>query len=186
MIRISIIAVVCAIATVGCTPEAERRDPWLSQVLTLEDTSAITIVIDGGFIQDGGTIELYAVTKSGRRCSIRLNQHTFFEGYRLNAADSPGRLCFNDRLIGVRSADEQKVLGLLGKAEFVAVGIKGMRQLIDLEIIETAHLQSLASDSSNSDMRYFRDSIVDYVESDQYVALANNGIPLLAETGGEP
>ena len=161
MIRIFIIVVFCAIATVGCTPEAERRDPWFSQTLTLEDTSAITIVTDGGFITDGGTMELYAVTESRRRCSIRLNQHTFFEGYRLDSADAPGRLCFNDRLIDVRSADEHKLIQLLKDAKFLAVGIEGMQQLIDHDIVMPAHLHALVSDSVGLDMHYFRDSIVD-------------------------
>ena len=186
MIRLFITIVVCAIATVGCTPETERRDPWFSQMLTLEDTGAITIVTDGGFITDGGTMELYAVTESGRRCSIRLNQHTFFEGYRLDSTDAPGRLCFNDRLIDVRSADEHKLIQLLKNANFHAVGIEGMRQLIDHEIVEPAHLHALASDSVGLDMHYFRDSIVEYVESDRYVETARSVFSLPADTGGEP
>lgn len=170
------VTLVCIWMVLGCTHKAEQRNSWISPSLVLEDTAAITVVCDGGLMLDGGTIELYAVTRAGHRCLIRLNQRKLYGDYRLNSIDSPGRLSFSDRLIDVRSIGEQKVLDLLSNANFIPIGIEGLRQLVGNPNIETKTLLSLASDSPSPNTKAFRDEIVDFVQSDLYVDVAQHGL----------
>ncbi|MEM7316609.1 MAG: hypothetical protein AAF497_26045, partial [Planctomycetota bacterium] len=66
---------------------------------------------DWGYALDGGSITLEAVTETGERCSIRLNQRVF------DSYENPGRLLFDNELVEVRSSEEQRIVELLAAAE---------------------------------------------------------------------
>ncbi|TWT79652.1 hypothetical protein CA13_10580 [Planctomycetes bacterium CA13] len=180
------ILLISLVSTFGCSTDTEQSTPWISQAIALRNIDAITIVEDGGLIQDGGTVELYGVTKSGHRCFIRLNQHALYGDYLLATAESPGRLCFNNQLIDVRSADEEELLRLLKNAEVKSVGLDGLRQLIKTKSNTTDQIRSLSYGSRDEYLQDRVDSIVDYVESERYVDVARNGFPPYSKHDRQP
>ncbi len=165
----------------GCSDN--HRSPWHHPTLNLNDVEAITLIASAYYL-DGGTTEIYAITDSGKRCSIRLNQHSLLGDYELDKPDSPGRLCFNNRLIAVRSTSEQHVLELLQSAILKPIAIDDLRRIHELDNVSPSELSNLTRLVESGELERHRDSIVDFVETDRYVEAARSGIPYSPATDG--
>ncbi|WP_146602912.1 hypothetical protein [Novipirellula aureliae] len=172
---LSRVLLACVLTTLGCASKTRR--PWDSRPVTLSDIDSITLVL-GAIAQDGGSRELVGVTNTGQMCLIALNQHSFLGNYPLHEIESPGRLCFNERLVGVRSKDERLIMDLLRSADFLPVTDEGIRQLVNMDTIAHTDLETFASDSDGQFLRAIRDHILAYVETEKYIEVAKNGLPL--------
>ena len=115
----------------------------------VDETESIHIV-EAHYWSDGGTTTFLVTTKSGTECSIRLNQYVF------NTYGHPGRLFFNKELVDVRSEHEAKIIELLSNATFGP---------------------DYPDASPQQSMEHYRDKVVEYLESDEYVEIATNGLP---------
>ncbi|MCA8992888.1 MAG: hypothetical protein KDA88_12945 [Planctomycetaceae bacterium] len=123
---------------------------------------------------DGGTISLHAVTETGDECRIRLNQRMF------DTYANPGRLCFNDRPVDIRSKAESEIVDLLKLASVVPR--EAPQKLTDERISPNAiilgdDIKDVVNSSPGENLLRHRDRIVAYVESDEYVQIAKNGVP---------
>lgn len=175
---------VLMIGILGCSPNAEKQDRWISRSLTLNRIDSITVVA-AALVQDGGTVEIYAITEGGKRCLIRQNQHAFCGDYPLNTINSPGRLIFNDQLIDVRSDNERKVLELLRDARFFPVEVEALGALVSTKPITGEQLHRLTSDRPDSSSTKIRDDLVQFVESERYLDVATSGLAPCYENGGQ-
>jgi hypothetical protein len=132
-------------------------------------------IINSSFMLDGGTVVLHAITNDGAECSIRLNQHAFTEFYA-----NPGRLYFNEELVEVRFADELRIVQLLKSADIKAP----VNELSPTNLPVAKKALHLGSDirqvlesTPTENLRRFRDQIVAYIESEEYVRIATHGLP---------
>ena len=153
----------------GCTREP---DVWYTESLVLTDVQTLT-VFDGCYTLDGGTTTLFALTETGDRCVIRLNQHAM-GGY-----DNPGRLFFNAAMIDVRSPRENLVLDLLRSATIELddkYESESNTPTRDADIVLGDDISLVLSQTPLENLQSFRNQILSYVESDLYVQIANNGL----------
>ncbi len=60
---------------------------------------------------DGGSLAVDVIDSDGHKHWITLVQHVFLDGYAVDRI--PGRLYWNDELIGIRSAEESTLLASL-------------------------------------------------------------------------
>ena len=169
------------LAIIGCSEH--RRSPWHHQSVNLTDVEALTLVTSAYYL-DGGTTEIYAITESGKRCFIRLNQHSLLGDYELDNPDSPGRLCFNERLITVRSSGERPLLELLQSARLMPITIDDLQMIHGLDSVSASDLDKLSVLNDKGELKRYRDAIVNYVKTDQYVEVAQLGIPYVPATDG--
>ena len=136
---------------------------------------AIT-VIDASYLLDGGTMTLYALTDSGLKCQIRLNQRAF------DSYPDPGRLYFNDQLIDIRSDDESTILELLKTASIISkdrLSSPSENRISKKALILGDDIKEVLENSPEDNLRKFRDNIITFVESDEYVHIAEHGPPKL-------
>lgn len=147
---------------VGChTPKQLSRVP-------LEDVRAI-VILYSLITSDGGTIEIVAKTDPEGSCVVRLNQTMFSDGYPLGETDSPGRLCFNGNLIDVRSDEETHLITLMLAADFSPLEFdEAVWKFVPDTTDPAGHIEEL---------KQLRDRIVNYVNSEAYVEVAENGVP---------
>ena len=139
---------------------------------------SITLV-GASYCFDGGTTTLTAVTESNQLCHIVLTQRMFANH------SHPGRLFFDEYLIPVRSDEESIVLTLLRSA---SVRIpKG--QVEATESLENApspiyldvEIKNVLDGPPADSLSRHRDSIVAFVESDEYLDIFINGAPIRYE-----
>ena len=151
----------------GCskTEVTPHSDP-----VTLSDVQSIALV-SWGYALDGGTMTLFARTDSDDDCAIALNQRV--DGTYPN----PGRLFFNGRMIEVRSADESAIIGLLKSAsvEPVEPPDAGEDDLSNALIIGD-DIKHVLGNTIEENLNEFRDEIITFVESDEYVRMAEHGL----------
>ena len=169
------------LSVLGCSED--RRAPWHHPSLNLTDVESLNLIASAYYL-DGGSTEIYAITDSGKRCSIRLNQHSLLGDYELGNPDSPGRLCFNERLIAVRSANEKHLVQLLQSASLMPLEIDDLRLIHDLDNVSSSDLDNMTMLNDKGEIQRHRDSIVDYVGTDRYVEAARSGIPYIPATDG--
>ena len=134
--------------------------------------SSITIT-DSAYWLDGGTTTLQGRTNAGEDCSIQLNQRVF------DAYADPGRLLFNGNLVDVRSDKESQILDLLKNAtiEIAKSERQAENKISKNALILGDDIKKVLENTPEENLRQFRDEIIAYVESDQYVEIATNGIP---------
>lgn len=179
--RLTFLLATALLVIVGCT--AKEPPPWHHSSLDLTDVEALTLVV-GAYYLDGGTTVIYAITDSGMRCSIRLNQHLLPGEYELGTLESPGRLCFNEKLIDVRSSDEQHLIALLESAIVTPLQIDNLRRLRDLDTVSPSDFDNLGNADYMDEIQRLRKSVIEYVGTDQYVAVAENGMRRVSANGG--
>jgi len=140
------------------------------------DIPAQITIVDSSFFLDGGTVALHAITDDGLKCSIQLNQRVFSDFY----AD-PGRLFFNGERIDVRSDKESQIVRLLKTASIESV-IKEPPPNSSPPISKNAlilgdDIRQFFESSPQSNLERFRNQIVEFIESDEYVRIATCGLP---------
>jgi hypothetical protein len=168
MMRHSLVFLALATVFVGCRTNTE--DPWFSPGLATDAIDAVTVV-SSSYALDGGTTTLFLVTDTRQKCIVRLNQH------QMDPFKDPGRLFFNDQMIDVRSPEEAKIIALLQAAEFDSVVSASVTHGKDISGRDGAVVSEIevADGDVNDDFRKLRDSIVRFLQSDKYVAMANRG-----------
>lgn len=138
----------------------------------MELPESITIV-ESSFMLDGGTTILHVVSAAGEGFRIRLNERMFDS---FNA----GRLYFNDELIEVRSDEEAAIVDLLRNASIAPKdrppASSGNKISKDAMILGD-DIREVFESSPEENLRNFRDFIVEYVESPEYVQIAKHGPP---------
>jgi hypothetical protein len=172
--RFAFLAFTALLATTGC--KTDKRPPWHHPSLNIADIDTLTLVFASYYL-DGGTTEIYAITDTGRRCSIRLNQHMLLGEYELGTVDSPGRLCFNDQLIAVRSPAEKQLIELLRSARLKPIAVDDLRRLYEADIVTFSNLDAVPSLDDADELRRYQNAIVEYVSTDGYLDAAKSGIP---------
>jgi hypothetical protein len=133
-------------------------------------------IVNSCFFLDGGTVILHAITTDGAKCEIQLNQRVFAEFYA-----NPGRLYFNQELVEVRSADESRIVQLLKDATVKAT-VREPTPTDNPPISKNAlilgdDIREVLESTPEENLRRFRDQIVAFVESDEYVQIATHGLP---------
>lgn len=134
--------------------------------------NSITIT-DSAYLLDGGTTTLQGRTNAGEDFSVQLNQRVF------DSYANPGRLSFNGKLVDVRSDEESQILQLLRNAaiEMPENEPQPENQISKNALILGDDIKQVLENTPEENLRQFRDEIIAYVESDQYVEIATNGIP---------
>lgn len=123
---------------------------------------------------DGGTMTILGHTETGDKCQIRLNQKVF------DSYSHPGRLFFDKTLIEVRSNVEAVIIELLRSAAIQVSEpepVASKNQISKNALILSDDIKEVIDNSPEENLRKFRDEIIAFVESDEYVALATNGLP---------
>lgn len=123
---------------------------------------------------DGGTMTLHAVTEAGTKCTIQLNQRVF------DSYADPGRLYFNEEPVEVRSDTETQIINLLRTASIAAIKRQAgppENRISKNALILGDDIKEVMGNSPENNLRKFRDDIIAFVESDEYVQIAKNGIP---------
>jgi len=135
--------------------------------------SKITLV-ESSFWLDGGSVTLHAVTESGEKCRVHLCQRCF-------PGSDAGRLYFNGERVEVRSDDERGIVALLRAAPIV---LKREPRAPSSEppisknaMILSEDIKEVLESTPEQNLRRFRDDIVRFLESDEYVDIAKNGLP---------
>ena len=135
--------------------------------------SKLTLV-ESSFWLDGGSITLHAVTDSGEKCRVHLCQRSL-------AATGAGWLYFNEERVEVRSDEETKIVELLRAAP---IELKREERPSSSEppisknaMILSEDIKEFFESTPEQNLRKFRDEIVRFVESDEYVVIAKNGLP---------
>lgn len=126
-------------------------------------------------------MELCAKTDTGEPCLIRLNQHTW------NAYEYPSRLSFNDQMVEIRSKNEEKIIQLLKAAK---IDQPEVESTTDSNIEAAGNPLNLSDETiagleqwgDPKETQRFREKIIEFVESEEYVEIARNGVP---ESGSE-
>lgn len=134
----------------------------------IDAIEAVTVV-SSAYTLDGGTTTLFLVTESGQKCIVRLNQHQFPH------TQDPGRLFFNDEIVDVRSPEEAKIIALLQAAEFDSVAHGSVTHSEDISGRNAAVVSEMDVTEGDETFRRLRDSIVRFLLSDEYVAMAKRG-----------
>ncbi len=141
----------------------------------LKIPSSITLT-ESEYWLDGGTMVLCAITETGDECHIQLNQREF------DTYIDPGRLYFNGRPVAVRSDDELQIVNLLKNA-MVAPEINQPAspddRVSDKAVTLGDDIKELMSLSPEENLRKIRDDMIAFVESDEYIHIAKNGIAKL-------
>lgn len=130
---------------------------------------------DGAYALDGGSIYLLLRDAVGIQHSIVLVQHRI----PMDEADlrMPGRLYFDDQLIGVRSEEEARLVSAIKIATICSAHIErpvpeeetGPTVVIGEDI---ADFLSATETSPEAAIRHLVDSLVKFVESEEYIKLA--------------
>lgn len=134
---------------------------------------SITIV-DASFMLDGGTTTLHAVSASGEEVRVRLNQRVF------DSYGDPGRLYFNGELVEVRSDEEAAIVHLLRNATITSKDdppTSPENTISKNSIILGDDIRKVIENSPDQNLLDFRDAIVSFVESEEYVQIAKHGLP---------
>ena len=133
-------------------------------------------LVNAYFYLDGGTIDLRAVGSDGVKHSIQLNQRAFGDSY-----TNPGRLVFNGELVEVRSDTELQIIQLLKAAEFDHAVRPGDREgqgtISENAFVLSDDIKQLRDSSPQQNLLRFRNEIVAFVESEEYVRIATEGLP---------
>ena len=139
------------------------------------DPTLLTIE-DGAYAMDGGSIYLAFRDSDGVRHGLVLVQH----GIPLDKSDPrmPGRLYLDDRIIPFRSEEETRLLSEIKTARISPVNSEQQqgqqpsgRGLVIGDDIST--YLAATRDSSAAAIQWLVDSLVQFVESDEYVQLAS-------------
>lgn len=126
-------------------------------------------LIDGGARLDGGTIHLHALDESGETFKIRLNQYMF------GGTEEPGRLFFNDNIVGVRSECETLLLSILETAE-IQIEVGPHPDTTPNYIGPPTDAIEAANEEKTSCIDEFRTLLIDFVRSDRYIEISKHGI----------
>lgn len=135
-------------------------------------------IVESSFFLDGGTVILNAVADDGAKHSIRLNQRAFAPQFGFNS--NPGRLYFDDELVEVRSDHEAQIVQLL-KDALVTFSPSEREPSINPPMSKNAlilgdDIRQVLESSPLENLQRFRDEIVSFVESDEYVRIATHGL----------
>ncbi len=144
-------------------------DSGTSQPPTLSDVNSLTLV-SYAYYFDGGTTTLYAVTDAGAKCTISLVQHM------MRQYEDDGRLYFNTDLVEVRSTDESAIIDLLKTASVDLIDLPdadSRNQVPDLILGDD--IKNSVTSSAEDNINKFRDKIISFVESDEYVRISQQG-----------
>lgn len=142
-------------------------------------------VTNAAYAFDGGTTALRAIDEAGEEHTILLAQHAFPKTSRSGDA-VPGRLYFDDQLVPQRSEFEAGVLALLRSAEVRYRGqapAQGERvQLSPNTLILGEDIRQVLTRGPEDNIRAMRESVVQFVESDQYLVFAERVEQAMDET----
>lgn len=154
---------------VGCTREAGT---WHAKAVALDEVQSF-IPESSGYILDGGTMVLSVKTDSNEECLIVLKQHT------IESAPDAGRLFFNGKKIEVRSKDEMRIVDLLKAALLERTESPDIPQTdkspINTVIIDEETDEAITS-STQDTLHQFCERIITFVESDEYLRIANHSV----------
>ena len=119
---------------------------------------------------------LCAIADDGEEHSIRLNQRVFSDFY-----PNPGCLYFNDERVDVRSEEESRIVQVLKTASIesaIPESLQSRNAPISKDaLILSDDIRQFLKSSPQDNLRRFRDEIVAFIESDEYVEIATNGLP---------
>jgi hypothetical protein len=135
-------------------------------------------IVDSSFFLDGGTLILQTVAGDGANHAIRLNQRIFAPQLGFNA--NPGRLYFDDELVEVRSDIEAQIVQLLKDALVIIFPEEcssgNNPPMSKNALILGDDIRQVLESSPLENLQRFRNEIVEFVESDEYVRIATRGI----------
>lgn len=127
-------------------------------------------LIESEYWLDGGSTTLFAVSESGSRHLIHLTQRT------IPGSANPGRLMFDQKLIAVRSDEESRIVELLRAATIDAADVPPPPQP-ENRLILGDDIKDVMTSSPTANIEKFRSEFIDYLESDEYLEIAKNGLP---------
>ncbi len=141
--------------------------------------STVTI-LNGAFATDGGSISLLVSDPQGSKHTVLLSQHLLpyrgFPGQRI-----PGRLFFDGSLVEIRSKDELTIITAVKKANIeTSTPNKGRSNAIDTDqpgmIVgdDIKNYYSKIAEGPEAAIRHLVCSLIDYVESEEYVIFAKS------------
>jgi len=132
-------------------------------------------LVESSYWLDGGSITLHGVTESGSECRIHLTQRCFPN------SGNEGRLYFNDELVDVRCNDELRIVELLRSAPIATKHREPTSSdeppISKNALILSEDIRDFFASEPEQNLRRFRDEIVKFVESDEYVEIAKSGLP---------
>lgn len=133
------------------------------------------LVIHGfGYGLDGGTITLHTKDESGNEHKI-LSAQIMFPESRMISNALPGRLYFDDDLISIRSETEGELLALLRGADIKLPSknaeVNGQSVFSDAFTI-SADIKEVIHRKPAENIRVLRDQLIAWVESHDYISLA--------------
>jgi len=131
------------------------------------------VLTESAYWLDGGTNIIFAVSENGVKCRIQLNQRL------IDFYAHPGRLHLNGNIVEVRSQQESQILRLLRNARTELPENQSAEEdgLSENAIMLSDDIKDVLDRSPKANLLRFRDEIVAFVESEEYVAIAKNGIP---------
>lgn len=128
---------------------------------------------------DGGSMNLVAASPTREQFRIQLKQ-------RMQQAPDAGRLFFNDEMIDVRSADEDKIIQLLKNASIALeypVGYSPRKKRISGSATPDDGIKEFLTQPPELTCQSWLEEIVAFVESEEYVRIAREGLPPLKWDG---
>jgi hypothetical protein len=131
---------------------------------------------DGAYALDGGSIYLSLRDADGVQHALVLAQHRIPK----NETDPriPGRLYFDGQMIGVRSHEEARLISAIKKAPISLTNVDrpAPKEETGPSVVvgdDIADYLSATKASPEAAIRYLVDSLLEFVESEEYVRLAD-------------
>ncbi|ELP35251.1 hypothetical protein RBSWK_00919 [Rhodopirellula baltica SWK14] len=84
----------------------------------------------------------------------------------------------------MRSSDEQHLIALLESAIVTPLHIDNLRRLRDLDTVSPSDFVDLDTADYMDEIQRLRKSVIEYVGTDQYVAVAENGMRHISANDG--
>ena len=140
---------------------------WFSGCERIQLPKAITLV-ESNYWLDGGSTTLHAVSESGRKHQIHLTQRLLPE------STNPGRLYFDHKLIAVRSNEETVIIELLRNAN-VDAATESPAPPKRKQLILSEDIKAVMENSPADNIESFREQIIKYLLSDDYLEMARMG-----------
>ena len=126
------------------------------------DVPQTALLTDGDARLPTDAMYLHGVTETGEHVSIQIRQSDIPD------LENAGRLYFNNQLVDLRSDAEAGVLALLNNAEISD----------QLDVERLSHRDFLPGPIHGfRGLDGIRRRIIEYLQSDQYVEIATNGVP---------
>ena len=117
---------------------------------------------------------LHGIGEDGTSLKIHLSQ------WRLPGMSDPGRLFVDSKLVAIRSEQEAAIIALLKNAN-VSASQKIPPPQPKKRIILGDDIKPVMEQSESDNIEQFRNEIVAYLKSDEYLDVAENGV---SENGG--